>query len=319
MTSPDALTHFDDAAEFALALETLAMPDLTAPADRAALSAAAPAAPPLWPRPAPSDPLTDFDTHLDQLEQLARLLADDAPYVIPPPAYALPAGFLLSIVVPVYNEQQTIRQIVARLLALPLPLEIIVVDDCSTDGTRQVLRELGQLRNVRLVFQPFNGGKGSALRKGFELARGDVVIVQDADLEYDPRDIPRLLAPIVQDRADVVYGSRFLHRRPAGSSLVHRWGNRLLTGLSNLTTGLRLTDMETCYKALRRGVLRDMPLRQDRFGFEPEITAKIARRGLRVVELPIGYQPRGWHEGKKIGLRDLWNAVYCIARYALRD
>jgi glycosyltransferase involved in cell wall biosynthesis len=230
--------------------------------------------------------------------------------------YALPAQFLLSVVVPVYNERETIGTVIGSLRQLPVPLEIVAVDDHSCDGTTALLRRLEtQFPELQVVYKDQNEGKGAALRAGFGRARGDVVIVQDGDLEYDPRDIPRLLEPIVQGQADVVYGSRFLERKWAGSSALHRCGNRALTLISNITTGLKLTDMETCYKAFRREVLAQINLEQDGFGFEAEVTAKVARGGWRVVEVPISYAARGWRQGKKIGLRDALNALYCVVRY----
>jgi glycosyltransferase involved in cell wall biosynthesis len=206
-----------------------------------------------------------------------------------------------------------------KILTLSVNTEIIVVDDGSTDGTQQVLKELSQLPNVHVVLKRQNEGKGAALRSGFSMTQGDIVVVQDADLEYDPRDIPALLQPIIDGYADVVYGSRFLERRHRGSSFTHRFGNRMLTLISNLVNGLHLTDMETCYKVIRRDALDQIPLFQNRFGIEPEITAKIARRQLRLVELPIRYNARDWNEGKKIGFKDAFAALYCIFRYALAD
>ncbi len=256
---------------------------------------------------------------LRELEELAAQLNDIDQYDGDATGLEYPPGFCLSIVVPVFNERATIRQVIARLWALEVPKEILVVDDGSTDGTQDELALLTEIPQLRLFIKPRNEGKGAALRCGFEQARGDIVLVQDADLEYDPRDIPRLLQPILAGAADVVYGSRFLEARHRGSSAFHRFGNRLLTTASNLTTGLRLTDMETCYKVFRGDVLRSLTLRQDRFGFEPEITAKVARRGLRVAELPVRYHARDWDAGKKIGLRDGFEALYCIARYAWRD
>jgi glycosyltransferase involved in cell wall biosynthesis len=258
---------------------------------------------------------------LPPLERLSQLLAllDDEAYTIAPPDYELPAGFLLSIVVPVYNEYDTIGPILARIASLPIPMELIVVDDASQDGTAEILNTLKNIPHVRIVRHSENRGKGAAVRTGFQMARGTVVMVQDADLEYDPADIPRLIRPLVLGQADVVYGSRFLENRSRGSSWIHQAGNRQLTCLSNVTTGLRLTDMETCYKAFRRELLQRIELQQDRFGFEPEITAKIARHGARIVELPVSYCARTWQQGKKIGFRDAVTALYCIARYAWRD
>jgi glycosyltransferase involved in cell wall biosynthesis len=259
------------------------------------------------------------DESLAQLDRLANLLsAEDA---APPPVvdYQVPAGFRLSVVIPVYNEEATVLQILARVRAIPLETEIIVVDDASTDRTRSCLEELRGSSGLQLVFKPQNEGKGAALRTGFAAATGDVVVIQDADLEYDPCDIPEVIRPIVEGRADVVYGSRFLGDEPQDPSLLHRLINRALTESSNCFTGLSLTDMETCYKAFRRDVVQDLPLRQNRFGFEPEVTAKLARRGYSVVERPIRYNARGYADGKKIGVRDAFNALYCIVRYGLRD
>jgi len=231
----------------------------------------------------------------------------------------VPAGFKLTIVVPVYNEQQTVAEILGRVRAVPIPKEIIVVDDHSTDCTREVLEQLGDWAELRVICKPRNEGKGAALRTGFAAATGDVVVVQDADLEYDPNDLPSLLGPILRGEADVVYGSRYLNDVPQDPSFLHRLGNRLLTWASNLFTGLRLTDMETCYKMIPRPLLQSLDIQQNRFGFEPEVTAKLARRGVRIKELPIRYEGRGYKEGKKIGWRDGVNAFYCIVRYRWRD
>jgi glycosyltransferase involved in cell wall biosynthesis len=257
--------------------------------------------------------------HLTELVELAELLHTAEPYDVPPLECQLPATFKLSIVIPVYNEERTIHEILARVAALAVPKEIVIVDDCSRDATPELLRELDGVNGVRVVFKPQNEGKGAALRTGFEHATGDVVVVQDADLEYDPRDILKLLPPLVRGECDVVYGSRFLHERPHDKSLVHRFGNWLLTTASNLFTGLRITDMETCYKAFRRDVIQGLPIRQNRFGFEPEVTAKLARRKCRVVEVPISYNARSFAEGKKIGVKDLFNALWCIVRYGIAD
>ncbi len=256
---------------------------------------------------------------LDRLEELCEAFIEDDSYVVPPLDYELPTEFKLSIVIPVYNELETIHKILARVAALPVPKEIIIVDDCSTDGTRGLLEPLEGTPDVRVIYKLKNEGKGAALRTGFEFASGDVVIVQDADLEYDPRDILSLLKPILDDEADVVYGSRYLSNSHRGSSWLHRFGNAALTWASNFLTGLKLTDMETCYKAFRRDVLSEIEIKQNRFGFEPEITAKLARRRFRIRELPISYDARGWEEGKKIGVRDGINALYCIVRYGLAD
>jgi len=264
-------------------------------------------------------PATANEATLDVLESLAGALATDPDYVGESIDFQVPEGFRLSVVVPVFNERDTITRLLARVYSLPLPLEIIVVDDHSTDGTDEILRPFTRLSEFRCVFKQENEGKGAALRSGFQIATGDIVIVQDADLEYDPRDIPRVIRPILDGQADVVYGSRFVANTARGSSAVHQLGNRLLTLASNWTTGLPLTDMETCYKAFRRQALHAVPLRQNRFGFEPEFTAKVARRGLRVQEVPIRYMAREWQAGKKIGWKDAVNALYCIARYAILD
>lgn len=227
--------------------------------------------------------------------------------------------FVTSIVVPVYNEERTIARVITRLAALPFPKELIVVDDCSRDRTREVLQRLVGLPGVKVILKEQNAGKGAALRTGFAHASGDLIVVQDADLEYDPADIPRVLEPLVRDEADVVFGSRFIGEEIQDKSLVHRFGNWLLTTASNLFTGIRLTDMETCYKAFRREVLADLRLVQNRFGVEPEMTAKLARLGYRITEVPITYHARGYKDGKKIGVRDLFKAVYCIVRYGVAD
>ncbi|MCO6457374.1 MAG: glycosyltransferase family 2 protein [Pirellulaceae bacterium] len=260
-----------------------------------------------------------LERHLERLEQLTELLHLDAASEPATLSYPLPDGFLLSVVIPVYNERTTLPRILARLTAVPIRKELIIVDDGSTDGTRDLLQRLESATGVRIIYKPRNEGKGAALRTGFAAAEGHVIMVQDADLEYDPRDIPSLLEPIIAGRADVVYGSRYLNTSAGNSTWLHRAGNRLLTCVSNLTTGLRLTDMETCYKLFRRETLRQIEIRQPRFGFEPEITAKLARRRCRIEELPIRYQGRTWREGKKIGWRDALNALYCIARYAWVD
>ena len=221
---------------------------------------------------------------------------------------------------PVFNERETIREIVSRVRKENRHDELLIVDDCSTDGTRDLLIELEQeCEEVRVVMHGYNKGKGAALRTALAEARGDIVLVQDADLEYDPCDYAKLLEPIQRGEADVVYGSRFLENAEQDPSRLHRLGNGMLTAASNITTGLRLTDMETCYKAFRRAALRGIRLRENRFGFEPEITAKFARRGCRFQEVPISYHSRGWEEGKKIGWRDAVRALWCIVRYAVVD
>lgn len=227
--------------------------------------------------------------------------------------------YLLSVVIPVYNELKTVGRVLTRVAALPLNLEMVVVDDFSTDGTREILERLVGLPNIKIILKEKNEGKGAALRTGFQQTTGDFVVVQDADLEYDPRDIPHLIQPLLKGEADVVYGSRFIGEEQQDDSWVHRTGNAVLTGASNLFSGLKLTDMETCYKAFSREVLMDIQIEQDRFGIEPEITAKLARRGYRFTEVPISYDSRGYDEGKKIGVKDLINAIYCIGRYGVSD
>ena len=223
----------------------------------------------------------------------------------------------LSVVIPVYNEAATIADLIARVRAVPVDKEIIVVDDCSKDGTRETLTNLPPAPDLVLRFHDVNRGKGAALRTGFAAATGHVVVVQDADLEYDPNEFPKLLAPILDGRADVVYGSRFAggecHR------VLYFWhsiGNRFLTLLSNAFTNLNLTDMETCYKMFRREVIQSIDLKEDRFGFEPEVTAKIAARRCRVYEVGISYSGRTYEEGKKIGWRDGFRAIWCIVKYS---
>jgi glycosyltransferase involved in cell wall biosynthesis len=222
----------------------------------------------------------------------------------------------LSVVMPCYNEAETLRDIVAAVLASPLTAELIIVDDGSTDGTLELARCIRDPR-VRVFAQPTNLGKGAALRRGFEQARADLVIVQDADLEYDPADYPAMLEPLLDGKADVVFGSRFMGDGP--HRVLYYWhsvGNRFLTTLSNMFTNLNLTDMETCYKAFRREVIQGLTIEEDRFGFEPEITAKVARADWRIYEVGISYAGRTYAEGKKIGWRDGLHAARCIVRYS---
>jgi glycosyltransferase involved in cell wall biosynthesis len=222
----------------------------------------------------------------------------------------------LSIVIPCYNEESTIASLVAAVEKAPYPdKEIIIVDDCSTDGTHGVLATL-QGRVAQIIFHQVNQGKGAALRTGFQHATGDVVIIQDADLEYDPNEYECLVAPIREGKADVVYGSRFMGAAPHRVLYFwHRVGNGLLTLMSNMFTNLNLTDMETCYKVFRREVIQSIPIEENRFGFEPEITAKLAKRDLRIFEVGISYYGRTYAEGKKIGWKDGFRAVYCILKY----
>lgn len=232
----------------------------------------------------------------------------------------MPSEPVLSVVIPCYNERGTIHACLERVLASPVEsLEIIVVDDGSTDGTRDLLTRGPALDpRVRVVLHAQNGGKGAALRTGFQEARGRFVLIQDADLEYDPSDYPKLLQPLLEERADVVFGSRFAG---GGAHRVlyfwHSVGNRMLTTLSNMLTDLNLTDMETCYKVFRREIIQSLTLEENRFGIEPELTAKVAGMGVRVYEVPISYHGRTYAEGKKIGLKDAFRAVYCIVRYGV--
>jgi glycosyltransferase involved in cell wall biosynthesis len=226
----------------------------------------------------------------------------------------------LSIVIPVYNERRYLREILERVEAAPMPAmlqrQIVLVDDGSTDGTRDLMRELSQTRDdLKIILQERNRGKGAALRAGFAAADGDVVLVQDADFEYDPHDYMALLEPIVEGHADVVFGSRFVDAREHRGW--HRMGNRVLTMLSNLTTGLRLTDMECGYKVFRREILRQITIEENRFGFEPEIAAKVARLHVRLAEVPVSYAGRTYEEGKKINWKDGISAIRCILKYGL--
>jgi glycosyltransferase involved in cell wall biosynthesis len=222
----------------------------------------------------------------------------------------------LSVVVPCYNERATIGVVVDQVLSSPWTAEVVIVDDGSTDGTRDVLAGLSHPA-VRVLLQPYNQGKGAALRRGFAEATADYVVVQDADLEYDPAEYGTLMGPLVDGLADVVYGSRFISSRP--HRVLYFWhsvGNRFLTTLSNMVTNLNLTDMETCYKAFRREVIQSVVIEEDRFGFEPEVTAKVARAGCRVYEVGISYNGRTYAEGKKIGWRDGVRAVWCIVKFS---
>src|SRR5215813_3031517 len=235
------------------------------------------------------------------------------------------SDFTLSVIVPVYNERLTIRRLVERVCAVPIRKEIIVVDDASTDGTTDLIREIASagdtdpMNRVRALFHPQNAGKGAAIRTAIPAVTGDIALIQDADLEYDPDEYPNLIEPILAGHADVVFGSRFLGGPHRVLFFRHSMGNWLLTFLSNLCTDLNLTDMETCYKVFRTDVLTRLRLVSNRFGIEPEITAKVARLGVRVYEVPISYHGREYWEGKKIGWKDGIAAIWTIARCALTD
>lgn len=252
--------------------------------------------------------------------------------------YEIPAEKLLSVVIPVYNERDTLLDLIDRVRAVPIRKEIVLVDDCSKDGTRDVLKKLedderererdsgvslDQIANrITVIYHEKNTGKGGAVRTGFAAVKGDIVLIQDADLEYDPSEYPRLLRPIIEDKADVVYGSRFLGDQP--HRVLYYWhylGNRFLTTLSNCFTNLNLTDMETCYKVFTRDVIDEIApkLKQKRFGIEPEMTGRIARRRYRVYEMSVSYDGRTYDEGKKIGWKDGLVALWCIIRYGLAD
>lgn len=227
----------------------------------------------------------------------------------------------ISVVIPVFNEREFVSEIVRRVLSVRLDghqKEVIVVDDCSVDGTRDILRDM-RMADVQVLFHERNRGKGAALRTGFDRVSGDVVIIQDADLEYNPEEYATLLKPILDGHADVVYGSRFLGGPHRVHLFWHMVGNRVLTLLSNMMSNLNLTDMETCYKVFKREVISGMKLRSDRFGFEPEFTQKVARAGWRVYEVPISYHGRDYSEGKKIGWKDGISAIYTIIKYRFVD
>jgi glycosyltransferase involved in cell wall biosynthesis len=225
---------------------------------------------------------------------------------------------LLSVVMPCYNERTTVEEIIRRVLAVPLRIELIVVDDGSRDGTREILKELNRQHPFKLVFREQNGGKGAALRRGFEEVTGDLVVIQDADLEYSPEEFPQLIELICEGRADVVYGSRFLGRHRV-FLFTHYLGNKALTLATNLLYNTNLTDMETCYKVMRTEVLRSLTLESDGFGIEPELTAKIFKRQYRVYEVPITYDGRGFEEGKKITWRDGLVALWVLLENRFRE
>ena len=225
----------------------------------------------------------------------------------------------LSVIIPVYNEAETLDLIMAAVAAVPVEKEIIVVDDGSTDGSREKLQQFENLDRIRVLYHDRNQGKGAAIRTGLAAAEGDLVIIQDADLEYDPREIPLLMQPILAGRADVVYGSRFMGAGP--HRVLYFWhylGNQLITLLSNMLTNLNLTDMETGYKLFRREVIQSITIEESRFGLEPEITAKVAKGHWRIYEIGISYSGRTYEEGKKIGWKDGLRAIWCILKYNLR-
>lgn len=223
----------------------------------------------------------------------------------------------VTVVIPVYNERNTVVEVIERVLALPISLEVIVVDDGSSDGTGDALNRYSAHPHVRCLLHEINQGKGAALRTGIAEARGEYVVIQDADLEYDPSNILAVLKPLQAGLTEAAYGSRYLLQTKQDRSLVHRLGNWGLTTFSNLLARQSLTDMETCYKAFRRELIQSIKIEENRFGFEPEITAKLARTQTQICEVPITYQPRSWKEGKKIGLKDLLRTLYCIVKYNL--
>jgi len=225
----------------------------------------------------------------------------------------------LSVVIPCYNEAGTIEKVIDAVLSAPFQdKEIIVVDDCSTDGTREILKEKIAAKVSRIIYQSVNQGKGAALRQGIQAATGEIVIIQDADLEYDPAEYPKILQPIIDNKADVVFGSRFMGGEPHRVVYFwHRLGNGLITLMSNMFTNLTLTDIETCYKAFRREIIQSITIEEDRFGFEPEITAKISKMKCRIYEVGISYYGRTYDEGKKINWKDGFRALYCIIKYNL--
>ncbi|HEX8200991.1 MAG TPA: glycosyltransferase family 2 protein [Isosphaeraceae bacterium] len=274
----------------------------------------------------------DTEPRDDVSQQRTRLLrALGEPFCRKLGIYRIPDDLTLSVVIPVYNERDTLAEILRQVRAVPINKQIILVDDCSTDGTRELLRQWEATQSdLTIQYHATNQGKGAALRTGFALARGQLVIVQDADLEYDPAQYLQLIQPIVEGKADVVFGSRFIGESHRVLFFWHSLANKFLTLLSNTFTNLNLTDMEVCYKVFRREVIQGITLRSNRFGFEPEVTAKVARfqmpplegrpaRRCRIYEMPVSYNGRDYREGKKIGWKDGVQALYCILRYALWD
>jgi glycosyltransferase involved in cell wall biosynthesis len=221
----------------------------------------------------------------------------------------------LSVVIPVYNEKSTILEVLRRVRAVSIPKEVIIIDDFSTDGTRGMLQALPPMEDTKILYQSKNAGKGAALRAGFACITGNIVVIQDADLEYNPAEYDSLIQPILSDKADVVFGSRFREKPRRVRLFWHGAGNFILTTLSNMFTKLDLTDMETCYKAFRSDILKNIKLRENRFGFEPEFTAKISKARCRVYEVPISYNGRGYSEGKKLTWKDGISAIYSIVKY----
>jgi glycosyltransferase involved in cell wall biosynthesis len=259
-------------------------------------------------------------TARDRVELVERLLGKSTCRRLG--IYRIPDDFVLSVVIPVYNEVRTIGEVVNRVRHSGVPVQIVIVDDGSTDGTRELLKQWEGAADLTIVMHETNQGKGSALRTGFSHAKGDAVIVQDADLEYDPSEFEKLIQPIIDDEADVVFGSRFAGDNQRVLYYWHSVGNKALTCVSNCLTNLNLTDMETCYKVFRREVIQRIgpTLREQRFGIEPELTAKVAKMpGIRIYERPISYRGRTYAEGKKITWRDGFRALYCILRYTLFD
>jgi glycosyltransferase involved in cell wall biosynthesis len=275
--------------------------------------------------PPPTEPLQERDVIerveavFAEVDSLWDLLDVPEPPAAPVPVNELSADLRVSVIIPVYNDRNTVMDVIAGVKALPFETEIIVVDDASTDGTAGWLETIRGASGLEVILKRFNEGKGAALRDGFDVATGNIIVVQDAGLEYAPCNIEKMIRPIVTGDADVVYGSRFLYLGDRKQSGLRRFANWSLTKASNFLTGLRLTDMETSQKAFRANVLRGLTLRENRFGFEPEVTAKLARRRYRVVERSIRYHPTPSLERKTRGLLDAVNAMYCIARYGLRD